>query len=168
MEGNVGSGSRGRREVTTSRGGHLGPSRDDGDADSGRTGTNSTPPTSMPIIVCQVRGYLWSWVRLRPGQAVVEVLGGVALYRGCPVLAVALYRTAFPPGAAWWGVAQEGIALAQSSSARLADRCRLGVRRKQDGLCDRGGRSPQEVGDPRGRRRRGQEAGDRQLRHREP
>ena len=44
-------------------------------------------------------------LRLRPGQAVVEVPGGDALYRGCPApVVVALFRTAAPPSTVIAGV----------------------------------------------------------------
>jgi hypothetical protein len=55
-------------------------------------------------------GYLRLLLRLQPGQAVVEVLGGTLLSRLPSLLVVALYRTAFSSGAAGEAVAQEGTA----------------------------------------------------------
>ena len=59
------------------------------------------------------RGYLRLLLRLRPGQAVVEVLGGTLLPRLPSRLVVAHFRTAFPSGAAGEVVAQEGTARLQ-------------------------------------------------------
>src|SRR4051795_1782252 len=57
-------------------------------------------------------------VRLQPGQAVVEVLGGSLSIAAAQLLLwlfIGLRSRRVP---LWWGVAQEGLALSQSGAAR--------------------------------------------------
>ena len=77
-------------------------------------------------------GYLRLLLRLRPGQAVVEVLGGTLSIAAAQPLVVALYRAALPSGTAGEVVAQEGIAQLKVALPALADRCRSRVRRQQN------------------------------------
>ena len=70
--------------------------------------------------------------------------------------------TAVPPPA----YAAIMVRLCPSSPDRSSLKAKEGGGRR--GLHDRGGRSPQEVGDARGDRRPGQSVGDRQVRHPEP
>jgi hypothetical protein len=69
-----------------------------------------------------VGGYLTLRVRLRPGQAVVEVLGGPLSIAAAQPVVVALFRIALPPSAAGEVVAQEGIARLKVALPVLADR----------------------------------------------
>ena len=66
--------------------------------------------------------YLRLLLRLRPGQAVVEVLGGTLSIAAAQPLVVALFRTAFPSGTAGEVVAQEGIAPLKVALPALAVR----------------------------------------------
>ena len=70
-------------------------------------------------------------LRLRPGQAVVEVFGGTLSSRLPRLSVVALYRTALLPGTDGEVVAQEGIARLKVALPALADRCRWTERRQQ-------------------------------------
>ena len=74
------------------------------------------------LVMSRRRGYLSLLLRLRPGQAVVEVLGGTLSIAAAQPLVVALFRTAFPSGTAGEVVAQEGIAPLKVALPALAVR----------------------------------------------
>lgn len=59
-------------------------------------GSGRAPTADGSIWTPTLGGYLRLLIRLRPGQAVVEVLGGTLSIAAAQPLVVALYRTAFP------------------------------------------------------------------------
>jgi len=57
----------------------------------------SPPLTFAPASREALGGYLRLLLRLRPGQAVIEVLGGTLSIAAAQPVVVALHRTALPP-----------------------------------------------------------------------